>query len=166
MVKMKGLIDVVDNGVKPMLASIFAHKKLADYYVEVGVPADMKHPVNDQPMNTIGMVVEFGAWVHPFGNKNAKKVQIKKRPVLRPAAEGYQAKNIMKKVDKAMKQGLAPRAVMESVGKQLVKNVQRNIDRLVSPPNTPATKAHKKGPKPLIESKHFRNSISYEVKKG
>lgn len=119
-----------------------------------------------------GSYVEAGWWndatipaAHEFGTR-----KIPERPFLRPAIDRNREKyrNWTRKIALAVIDGVrGVREGLTSLGDEIVKDIQRQIDEVTSPPLAPSTiKQRRKkgrGTKPLVSTGEMRRSCSRRV---
>lgn len=140
------------------------HKALPDHIegprlVEIGFPAgDVDQDViNKAAFNEFG--TSGGGWGGP----------IPERPFLRNAmrdnADKYKAA-MRKSAGKVLTGEMSPDAVMNQLGRVASSDVQRSIQTLSEPPNSPVTIARKGSNNPLIDTGEMRQSVRHRVVKA
>lgn len=126
-------------------------------YVEVGVINPTKHKDSELTTAQVAAYNEFGTDKIPERSflRSTMKDQRKQISAL--------SKDILKKIVNGK---ITPRTGLGILGEVLQNEVKKKIVDIDTPPNAPATIAHKESSNPLIDKGQLRNSILYEVKSG
>lgn len=120
-------------------------------YCTVGVHRDAERYDDG---NTVAMV----AASNHFGTD-----KIPARPFLDKGVENAR-EVIARSIAYDMKNGKAPRQVIASAGALAVRGVQEQIDKTLTPPNSPITIKRKKSSHPLIDTGHMKASITFKLR--